>query len=154
VIIVLQRVARAACRVDGELTGRVGRGYCLLVCGVEGDEDADVVWLADKIADLRLFADEQGRTNLGLLDVAGEEPSVLVVPQFTLAADWRKGRRPSFTRSASPEEGARLVGVLESRLSERGVGVAQGRFGAEMAIELVNEGPFTLVLDSAARPSA
>ncbi len=153
-IIVLQRVARAACTVAGEVTGRIETGYCLFVCGVKGDTAADVVWLADKVVDLRLFADAEGRTNLSLQDVTGSRKSVLVVPQFTLAADWRKGRRPSFTRSASPDEGERLVGVFERRLTERGVGVARGRFGAEMSIELLNQGPFTLVLDSSVRPVA
>ena len=148
---VLQRVSRAEVRVAGEVVGAIGRGSCLLVCAVTGDGDDDARWLADKVVDLRLFEDADGRTNLALGDVGG---ALLLVPQFTLAADWRKGRRPSFTAAAPRAAGERLLAVLAARLSERGVTPAQGRFGAAMQVELVNDGPFTLILDSRERPGA
>jgi D-tyrosyl-tRNA(Tyr) deacylase len=148
VIIVAQRVREAAVRVDAEVVGEIRRGLCLLACAVHEDTDEEVRWLADKIADLRMFPDEEGRTNRSLLEVGGE---ALVVSQFTLAADWRKGRRPGFTRAAPPEDARRLVGLLEVRLRERGVVTASGRFGAAMDVSLCNEGPFTLVLDSRSR---
>ena len=147
---VLQRVSRAAVRVDGQTVGAIGRGYCLLVCAVTGDGEDDARWLADKVVDLRLFEDPAGRTNLALAEVGG---AVLLVPQFTLAADWRKGRRPSFTAAAPREAGEPLLAALAARLAERGVSPQQGRFGAAMEVELVNDGPFTLVLDSRERPS-
>lgn len=148
-IVVLQRVARAAVRVGDEVVGEVGRGLCLLCCSVPDEQDADVDWLADKVVDLRVFDDADGRTNLSLLDVGG---AALVVPQFTLAAAWRKGRRPSFTGSAPPDVAGPRLDRFVARLEARGVPTAGGRFGAEMAVELVNQGPFTLVLDSAERP--
>jgi len=150
VLAVLQRVVRARVRVEGQEVGGIGLGYCLLVCAVADDGSHDALWLADKVADLRLFEDASGRTNLALSDVGG---GVLLVPQFTLAADWRKGRRPAFTAAAPAELARRLLGELASRLSGRGVPLAQGRFGADMELELVNQGPFTLLLDSRARPS-
>ncbi len=144
-IVVLQRVARAAVTVDGAEVAAIGRGLCLLVGAVAGDETAAVVWLADKIATLRVFPDAAGATNLALGDVAG---AALVVPQFTLAADWRKGRRPAFTAAAPPDEARLLLDAFTARLGKCGVPVATGRFGAQMAVHLVNDGPFTLVLDS------
>ena len=147
-IVVAQRVREAAVSVDGELVGEIRLGLCLLACAVRDDTVEEVSWLADKIVDMRMFPDTDGRTNCSLLDVEGE---ALVVSQFTLAADWRKGRRPGFTKAAPPEDARRLVGVLESRLQERGVVCASGRFGAEMDVSLCNEGPFTLVLDSRSR---
>jgi len=137
--------------VDREVVGQIQRGVCLLACAVHEDTDAEVVWLADKIADLRMFPDDDGRTNCSLLDVRGE---ALVVSQFTLAADWRKGRRPGFTRAAPPEDARRLVQLLEDRLLERGVPTARGRFGALMDVSICNEGPFTLLLDSRSRSAA
>lgn len=147
-IVVAQRVREASVTVGGEVVGQIGHGLCLLACAVQKDTDAEVVWLADKIADLRMFADGEGRTNDSLLDVQGE---ALVVSQFTLAADWRRGRRPGFTRAAPPEEARRLVQLLEDRLQERGVSTAHGRFGALMDVSICNEGPFTLHLDSRSR---
>ncbi len=148
-IVVAQRVASAAVRVEGRELARIGRGLLLLACGVAGDTDGGVDWLADKIAALRVFEDRQGRTNLALADVGG---AVLVVPQFTLAADWRKGRRPSFSRAAAPEEARRLVARLCAGLAAAGVPLEQGAFGAAMQVELLNDGPFTLVLDSRLGP--
>jgi D-tyrosyl-tRNA(Tyr) deacylase len=150
VIVVMQRVSRAEVRVGDEVVGRIGRGLCLLCCALGDDVEADATWLADKLAGLRVFEDEQGRTNRSIREIDGE---ALVVPQFTLAADWRKGRRPSFTAAADAEQGQALVNVFAAQLSGHGLNVATGRFGAAMAVELINDGPFTLVLDSAARPA-
>jgi D-tyrosyl-tRNA(Tyr) deacylase len=149
VIVVAQRVASAAVRADGRELARIGRGLLLLACGVAGDDGPGVDWLAGKIAGLRVFEDAEGRTNLALDDVGG---AALLVPQFTLAADWRKGRRPSFTRAAAPDEARRLLARLATGLLAAGVPVAQGAFGAAMQVELVNDGPFTLILDSRERP--
>jgi D-tyrosyl-tRNA(Tyr) deacylase len=149
-IVVAQRVAQAAVEVDGREVSRIARGLCLLACAVAGDADAEVDWLADKIAGLRVFEDAAGRTNLALADVGG---AVLLVPQFTLAADWRKGRRPSFTAAAAPDEARRLLERLGAGLSARGLAVATGIFGASMRVALVNDGPFTLLLDSRERPA-
>lgn len=144
-IVVAQRVTRASVRVDGEVLGAIDQGLCLLACAVQGDELEHVAWLGDKLADLRVFADDEGRTNRSLVEVGG---AALVVPQFTLAADWRKGRRPSFTRAAAPELARARVAELCAHLEGRGLTVSQGRFGSLMSVELVNDGPFTLVLDS------
>lgn len=148
-IVVLQRVLRASVTVDGAVVGSIGRGVCLLVCAVAGDDPSGAAWLADKCADLRVFADAEGRSNLSLLDVDG---AALVVPQFTLAADWRKGRRPSFVRAAPPSVGEALVRHFVARLAERGVPVEQGRFGAAMQVDILNDGPFTLVLEDEPSP--
>jgi len=148
-LVVVQRVARAAVLVEGRAVAQIGRGLLLLACAVAGDAGDEVDWLAEKLAGLRIFEDTQGLTNLALPDVGG---AVLLVPQFTLAADWRKGRRPSFSAAARPEEAVPLVARLASGLSSRGLAVQQGVFGAVMQVELVNDGPFTLVLDSRQRP--
>jgi len=150
-IVVAQRVREASVLVDGETVGAIDGGLCLLACALETDGDAEVLWLADKVVDLRLFADEEGRTNRSLAEVGG---AALVVPQFTLAADWRKGRRPSFTRAASPEVAEVRLETLAGRLRSRSIPVAHGRFGAMMEVRIVNDGPFTLVLDSAAMPTS
>ncbi|MHC4845653.1 MAG: D-aminoacyl-tRNA deacylase [Planctomycetota bacterium] len=150
-IVVLQRVGRAAVEVGGEVVASIGRGVCLLACAVQGDEADDARWLGSKIAGLRVFPDEAGLTNRSLSEVDG---AALIVPQFTLAADWRKGRRPSFTRAAQPEQATSLLECLAEPLREAGVDVAMGRFGAEMHVDLLNHGPFTLVLDSAVRPGS
>lgn len=146
-IVVVQRVSWARVRVEEVEVGAIDSGLVLLTCALNGDSDGEIDWLADKIVDLRVFSDNEGRTNLSVADVGG---AALVVPQFTLAADWRKGRRPSFTRAADPETGRAAVQRFSERLVERGLSVAHGRFGAMMQVELLNDGPFTLVLDSAA----
>lgn len=143
---VVQRVARASVEVEGAVTGRIDAGFLALV-GVEaGDTPERAQALADKIAGLRVFTDAEGKFNLDLADVGG---AVLVVSQFTLIADLRKGRRPSFVRAARPEEAEPLVDAVAARLAERGVPVERGRFGAHMSVELVNDGPVTIVIDSA-----
>jgi D-tyrosyl-tRNA(Tyr) deacylase len=141
---VVQRVSRARVAVSGETVGEIGPGLLILVGAAAGDTAADAAALADKLAGLRVFPDAESRMNLSLEDVAGE---ALVVSQFTLLGDVRKGRRPSFTAAADPDAAAPLVEAVVSRLEEQGVRCASGRFGAMMEVELVNDGPVTLVID-------
>lgn len=143
----LQRVSRASVRVDGEVVGAIDGGLAILL-GV-GPDDTDVIAddLARKASELRIFRDEDGRTNRSLLEVGG---SALVVSQFTLYADTRRGRRPGFTGAAPPELAEGLYERFAASLAGLGVTVATGRFGAEMAVELVNDGPFTIWLDTEA----
>jgi D-aminoacyl-tRNA deacylase len=144
----LQRTSAARVRVGGETVGEIGPGLVILL-GVGPDDDAAVAeGLARRTAELRIFDDADGRTNLSLLDVGGE---ALVVSQFTLYADMRRGRRPGFTGAAAPELAERLYGRFADALRALGVAVATGRFGAVMAVELVNDGPFTIWLDTADR---
>jgi D-tyrosyl-tRNA(Tyr) deacylase len=143
--LVVQRVLRAAVRVDGVALGKIGRGAVVLV-GVGADDGADTVdRMADKLLGLRYFEDDDGRTNRSIGDADGE---FLVVSQFTLYADVRRGRRPGFTDAAAPDRAEPLVERFVARLRDAGQPVATGRFGAAMEVELVNNGPFTLVLDS------
>ena len=143
--LVVQRVTRASVRADGELLGEIGPGAVVLA-GIGRTDTPDVVErMADKLAGLRYFEDGDGRTNLAIADAGG---SLLVVSQFTLYADVRRGRRPGFTDAALPETAIPLLDRFVGRLREAGLLVETGRFGAEMAVELVNDGPFTLVLDS------
>lgn len=143
--VVLQRVARASVSVGGEEVSAIGRGYLLLVGVGLGDAVDEADRLAEKVVNLRIFRDGEGKTNLALGDVGG---AALVVSQFTLYADTRKGRRPSFVGAADPAEAAQLVEAFARALEARGVAVGRGVFGAEMAVELVNDGPFTLALGS------
>lgn len=140
----LQRVSRAEVRVGDRVTGRIGRGYVLLVGFTHGDDDATIAWMADKVVSLRLFSDADGKMNVGLEDVSG---SLLVVSQFTLYGDARKGRRPSFVDAARPDVAASLYGRLVSALRATGVPVETGEFGAMMDVELVNDGPVTLWIE-------
>jgi D-tyrosyl-tRNA(Tyr) deacylase len=144
--VVLQRVSRAAVRVDGQTVGAIGRGFLVLAGFAPADGEAALVWMADKIAGLRVFADAEGKMNLALADVGG---AVLVISQFTLYGDAAKGRRPSFTDAAPPEIAEGLYGRFVELLRERRLSVATGRFGAHMEVELVNDGPVTLVLERA-----
>ncbi len=142
---VLQRVNSARVTVDGTEVGAIGPGLLVLL-GVERDDTAaDVGRLADKVRDLRIFDDDQGRLNRSVVDVAG---SVLVVSQFTLYADCSRGRRPSFVRAARPEDAVALYEAFVARLRASGVTVATGAFRAMMQVSLVNEGPVTLILDT------
>jgi D-tyrosyl-tRNA(Tyr) deacylase len=141
----LQRVSRAEVRIEGQAVGRIGPGLVVLLGVAPGDDEAVAAAVAAKVAALRIFADEAGLTNLSIADVAG---SALVVSQFTLYADVRKGRRPSFIRAGAPELGERLYEAFCDQLAALGVPVERGRFGAEMDVDLVNEGPFTIWLDS------
>jgi D-aminoacyl-tRNA deacylase len=141
----LQRVTRAEVRIEGESVASIGRGLLILL-GVGQDDDETVASaMAAKVAGLRIFADAEGLTNLSIGDVGGE---TLVVSQFTLYADTRRGRRPSFIAAAGPVVGERLYEVFCEILADLRVPVRQGRFGADMAVELVNDGPFTVWLDS------
>ena len=143
--LVVQRVSRAAVRVGSEELGAIGPGAVVLVGVAPTDDPATVDRVADKLVGLRYFTDADGRTNLDLADIDGE---LLVVSQFTLLADTSRGRRPGFTGAALPDHAEPLVDRFVARLRESGVRVATGRFGAEMDVELVNEGPFTLVVDA------
>jgi D-aminoacyl-tRNA deacylase len=144
--VVVQRVSRASVGVDGALISEIGRGYLLLVGVGAKDPEGEAERLAEKIVNLRLFADPNGKMNLAIGDVGGE---ALVVPQFTLYGDVRKGRRPSWTDAAEPELAAVRVEGFARALESRGLSVGRGVFGAHMEIELVNDGPVTLALDAA-----
>ncbi|MEX0843101.1 MAG: D-aminoacyl-tRNA deacylase [Gemmatimonadota bacterium] len=143
--VVLQRVSSASVAIEGEVTGSIGTGLLLLVGFTEGDTEDDLRWMAEKVVGLRVFNDSDGRMNLSLEDVGGR---LLVVSQFTLYGDTRKGRRPSFVHAADPDRAIPLYERFLALLAERVSGeVATGRFGAMMEVELVNDGPVTLVLE-------
>jgi D-tyrosyl-tRNA(Tyr) deacylase len=141
----LQRVSRAQVSVDGEVVGSIGAGLVILLGVGPGDDEGVADALATRATELRIFRDDEGRTNRSLLDVGG---AALVVSQFTLFADTRRGRRPGFTAAAPPDQAERLYERFVTALRGLSVTVAVGRFGAEMAVELVNDGPFTIWLDS------
>lgn len=141
---VLQRVSRAGVTVDGAIVGEIGVGLAVLLGVADGDTESDADVMAAKIAGLRVFPDEDQKMNLSVADVDG---SVLLVSQFTLLADIRKGRRPSFTQAADPEVAAQLVGRVGEGLRDAGIPVSTGRFGAMMRVDIVNEGPVTIVVD-------
>ena len=142
---VVQRVKHASVEVDGALIGAVGRGVLVFLGVRTGDVDADAGWLAGRVAHLRIFEDDQGKMNRSLLDVGGE---ALVVSQFTLYGDCSKGRRPSFVKACEPSEAERLYERFCIALRAEGVPVATGRFRADMAVSLLNDGPVTLLVDS------
>ena len=142
---VIQRVSQASVSVDGETVGAIKRGFLVLVGVTHGDTRAEADWLARKIAGLRLFEDEAGKMNLGLADISG---AVLVVSQFTLYGDARKGRRPDFLQAARPEQAEPLITYFVDQLRVQGVTVATGQFQAHMQVALVNDGPVTLWLDT------
>jgi D-tyrosyl-tRNA(Tyr) deacylase len=142
---VVQRVARAAVRVDRQVVGEVGHGLLVLLGVADGDSDDDARWTADKLVQLRIFEDEAGKMNRSVKDVGG---GVLLVSQFTLFGDARKGNRPSFVGAAPPEAANALYESVASLLRARGLPVAQGVFRAHMEVESVNDGPVTLLLDS------
>lgn len=142
--VVLQRVRKASVTIAGRVTGAIDRGYCLLVGFTHGDTPAQVDWMAEKVAGLRLFSDSAGKMNLGLAEVGG---AVLVVSQFTLYGDAAKGRRPSFIDAARPELAIPLYNRFLEVLRGMGMTVAAGEFGADMLVEIHNDGPVTLILD-------
>src|SRR5215203_3447220 len=142
---VLQRVSRAKVTVDGETTGEIGKGLLILLGIGTDDVDADAIYLVDKIVSLRIFDDESGKMNRSLVDIGGE---LLVVSQFTLYADVRKGRRPSYIGAASPTEANRLYEFFVEQSARHVSNVATGRFQAMMDVELVNDGPVTIILDT------
>jgi D-aminoacyl-tRNA deacylase len=141
---VVQRVSQASVTVDGTITGQIGAGFLILVCAMQGDTDAQSEKLATKIAKLRVFRDDAGKMNLSLRDIGG---AALIVSQFTLAADLR-GNRPGFSTAASPDDGQRLYEDFTQRMTMLGIPVANGIFGADMAVALVNDGPVTIWLDT------
>ena len=143
--VVLQRVSSASVSVDGTITGRIDKGYVILLGVGAKDTKDDVHKLVDKIMKLRIFSDEDGKTNLSIEDVGG---GLLVVSQFTLYADCRKGNRPSFTDAGPPDLAEALYNYFVEYAQSKAHRVAQGVFGAMMSVELVNDGPFTIVLDS------
>jgi D-tyrosyl-tRNA(Tyr) deacylase len=143
---VVQRVTRASVSVDGQVIGAIGPGLVVLLGVAHGDGEAEARWLAEKIANLRIFRDEAGKFNRSALDVGGE---VLVISQFTLLADARRGRRPSFTEAALPEVAEPLVDRFTELIRQQGLRVDTGQFGAYMLVEIHNDGPVTLVLDRA-----
>ena len=140
----VQRAAQARVSVDGEVVGEIGPGLCCLVGVTHGDDRDSAVKLAAKLWHLRIFADENGHMNRSVADTSGE---LLVVSQFTLYGDTRKGRRPSFIAAAPPDDAARLIDDLVAQLRRLGATVATGSFGANMAVELTNDGPVTLMLE-------
>ncbi len=142
--VVCQRVSRAEVRVDGEVRGRIGAGLCVLVGVARGDGEEQAVRLAGKVARLRVFADDDGRFDRSLLDTGG---GALVVSQFTLIADTAKGNRPSFSAAAAPDDAERLYERVVAELRALGVPVETGVFGASMDVELVNDGPVTLLIE-------
>lgn len=143
--VVVQRVTRAKVTVEGEIVGEIGKGYLALV-GVEtGDTDDDMRYGVEKLVGLRVFEDSEGKMNRSVSDIGG---SILLVSQFTLLGDARHGRRPSFSNAARPEVAAPMIDRMADAIAGRGIPVAKGVFGAEMQVELVNDGPVTILLDS------
>lgn len=142
--VVLQRVAHASVKVDGAAIGEIGNGFLILLGVAESDDEAAADKMADKICKLRIFQDENGKTNLSLADVGGE---LLVVSQFTLYADCHKGNRPSFIKAGAPDKADRLYQYFMERCRQYVPKVEYGSFGADMKVELMNDGPFTLVLE-------
>lgn len=142
---VVQRVAEASVTVSGRVTGRIGRGLLVLVGAAQGDAEADVDYVVDKVANLRIFEDDAGKMNLSVLDVGG---AVLAVSQFTLVGDCRKGRRPSFAHAMEPKRALELFDRYVEGTRRLGLDVGTGVFGAHMDVRLLNDGPVTLLIDS------
>ena len=140
----VQRVSEARVTVDGRVTGEIGRGLLILVCAMQTDSEAQSTWLARKIVNLRIFRDLEGKMNKSLMDVGGE---ALVVSQFTLAAE-TKGNRPGFSTAAPPDLGRKLYDHFSAQVRSHGIAVANGEFGADMKVALVNDGPVTIWLDT------
>ncbi|MBE9638957.1 D-aminoacyl-tRNA deacylase [Salipiger mangrovisoli] len=141
----IQRVSEASVRVEGAVVGEIGPGLLILICAMQGDTEAQADKLAAKIAKLRIFRDDEGRMNRSVLDTSG---AALVVSQFTLAADTRSGNRPGFSTAAAPAEGERLYEYFAGRIAAQGIATATGRFGADMKVALINDGPVTIWMDS------
>lgn len=143
----LQRISHASVTVDGEKIGQSGPGLLILICAMQGDTEAQADYLATKIAKQRIFKDEAGKMNKSVRDIGG---SALVVSQFTLAADTSRGNRPGFSTAARPEEGKALYEYFATKLAAEGVPVETGEFGADMKVELLNDGPVTIWMDTEA----
>ena len=145
-ICVLQRVLSSSVEVDSKVVGRIGRGLNILFCALRGDDESDVIRLAEKIPKMRIFEDENNVNNLSLLDKGYE---ILLISNFTIAADYKKGNRPSYFNACEPKSAEMLYTKFASELEKQGIHVEKGIFGADMKVEIVNDGPVTLVIDSA-----
>ena len=143
--IVIQRVTEASVSVDNKICGQIGKGFLVLLGVSDSDDKAVCEKLAEKISKLRIFEDENGKTNLSITDVSGE---MLIISQFTLYADCKKGNRPSFTNAGKPDKATELYEYFSSLIREKNIPLANGIFGADMKVSLLNDGPFTIVLDS------
>lgn len=144
----LQRVSSAAVRIDGAVVGQIGLGLTVLAAAAPEDADEDLQYVAEKLLNMRIFSDDDGRFNLSVIDVGGQ---ILLVSQFTLYADTRRGRRPSFTDAAPPEKAEPMLDRFADMLRANGTDVQTGRFGASMQVEIHNDGPVTIMVDSAER---
>ena len=143
--IVVQRVSQASVKVSGEIVGEISKGLLLLVGIEENDEKEDAEWLAKKVLDLRIFSNEEGKMNRSVKDIYGE---ILCVSQFTLIADYKKGNRPSFIKAAKPEKAVPLFEYFKGLIKSSGLKTESGIFGADMKVNLLNDGPVTIVMDS------
>lgn len=142
---VIQRVSEANVKVDGEITGEISNGLLLLIGIDEDDEKTDADWLIQKILNLRIFGDNEGKLNLSVLDISGE---ILCISQFTLIAEYKKGNRPSFIKAAKPDKAISLFEYFKTEISKSNLKVESGIFGADMKVSLLNDGPVTIVMDS------
>ena len=142
---VIQRVSEASVKVPGEIVGKISDGLLLLIGIDEEDEKADADWLVQKILNLRIFGDEEGKLNLSVLDISGE---ILCISQFTLIADYKKGNRPSFIKAAKPDKAIPLFEYFKTEIAKSNLKIASGIFGADMKVSLLNDGPVTIVMDS------
>jgi D-tyrosyl-tRNA(Tyr) deacylase len=143
--IVIQRVSESYVKVDGKIVGEIGKGLMLLVGIDENDTETDANWLVQKILNLRIFGDEDGKLNLSVQDIKGE---ILCISQFTLIADYKKGNRPSFIKAAKPDKAIPLFDYFKQEISKSGLKTESGIFGADMKVSLINDGPVTIVMDS------
>lgn len=142
---VIQRVSEADVKVSGEIAGEISMGLLLLIGIDEEDEKSDADWLVQKILNLRIFGDEEGKLNLSVMDISGE---ILCISQFTLIADYKKGNRPSFIKAAKPEKAVPLFDYFKTEIAKSGLKTESGIFGADMKVSLLNDGPVTIVMDS------
>jgi D-tyrosyl-tRNA(Tyr) deacylase len=143
--VVIQRVSESHVKVDGKIVGEIGKGLMLLVGIDENDSKADADWMVQKILNLRIFGDDEGKLNLSVVDIAGE---ILCISQFTLIADYKKGNRPSFIKAAKPDTAIPLFDYFKEEISKSGLKTESGIFGSDMKVSLINDGPVTIVMDS------
>lgn len=143
--VVIQRVSESQVKVDGQIVGAINVGLMLLVGIDEDDENTDADWLVQKILNLRIFGDSDGKLNLSVIDISGE---ILCISQFTLIADYKKGNRPSFIKAAKPDKAIPLLEYFKKKIAESGLKTESGIFGADMKVSLINDGPVTIVMDS------